>query len=68
MFDWDSLPGLDTEMRLARICRWVLDAHQHGEAFGLRLPGSSIEPNIGTAHRQRCLTALALFEPGGTHA
>lgn len=67
VFDWDSLPGLDTEARLARLCRWVLDAHEHGEAFGLRLPGSAIEANIGTAHRQRCLTALALFEPGGTH-
>jgi uncharacterized protein (DUF58 family) len=68
VFDWDSLPGLETEARLARLCRWVLDAHEHGEAFGLRLPGTSIEPNIGTAHRQRCLTALALFEPGDRHA
>jgi uncharacterized protein (DUF58 family) len=68
VFDWDSLPGLDTDARLGRLCRWVLDAHEHGEAFGLRLPGTVIEPNIGTAHRQRCLTALALFEPGGPHA
>ena len=67
VFDWDALPGLDTEPRLAQLCRWVLDAHEHGEAFGLRLPGVLIEPNIGTAHRQRCLTALAVFEPGGAH-
>jgi len=60
IFDWDSLPGLDAEARLSQICRWVIDAHEHGEAFGLRLPGLAIEPNIGMAHREHCLTALAL--------
>jgi uncharacterized protein (DUF58 family) len=64
VFDWDSLPGLDAETRLAQLCRWALDAHEHGEAFGLRLPGTAIEPNIGTAQLERCLDALALFEPG----
>ena len=64
VFDWDSLASLGTEARLAQLCRWVVDAHEHGEAFGLRLPGASIEPNVGTAHRERCLNALALFEDG----
>jgi uncharacterized protein (DUF58 family) len=62
VFDWDSLPSLGAETRLAQLCRWVLDAHEHGEAFGLRLPGVMIEPNLGTAHREHCLNALALFE------
>jgi uncharacterized protein (DUF58 family) len=65
VFDWDSLAGLDVEERLARLCRWVVDAHEHGEAFGLRLPGTVIEANIGTAHYERCLTTLALFDHGG---
>jgi uncharacterized protein (DUF58 family) len=65
IFDWDSLSGLDVEARLSQLCRWVLDAHEQGEAFGLRLPGLAIEANIGTAHCQRCLNALALFEQGG---
>jgi uncharacterized protein (DUF58 family) len=64
VFDWDSLAGLDTESRLSQLCRWVIDAYERGEAFGLRLPGLVIEANIGTAHYERCLTALALFEPG----
>lgn len=64
VFDWDSLAGLGVEERLAQLCRWVLDAHEHGEAFGLRLPGTVIEANIGTAHYERCLTTLALFEHG----
>jgi uncharacterized protein (DUF58 family) len=62
VFDWDSLPALGSEARLAQLCRWVLDAHEQGEAFGLRLPGVTLEPNVGTAHRERCLDALALFE------
>jgi uncharacterized protein (DUF58 family) len=64
VFDWDGLPGLGTEERLAQLCRWVLDAHESGEAFGLRLPGLAIEPNVGAAQRERCLNALALFDDG----
>jgi uncharacterized protein (DUF58 family) len=64
VFDWDSLPALGTEARLAQLCRWVLDAHDRGEAFGLRLPAAALEPNVGTAHRERCLNALALFDDG----
>jgi len=66
-FDWDSLPGVPPEVRLSRLCRWILDAHERGEAYGLRLPGELIEPNLGPAHRQRCLSALALFEPAVEH-
>lgn len=61
-FDWDSLPGMDTEARLSQLCRWIEDAYVEGRAFGLKLPGTDIPPNVGSAHRQRCLTALALFE------
>ena len=63
VFDWDSLAGLGSEDRLAQLCRWVLDAHDRGEAFGLRLPGTTIEVNLGVTHRERCLNALALFQP-----
>ena len=65
VFDWDSLPKLGTEARLAQLCRWVVDAHERGEAFGLRLPGIEIETNLGMAHRERCLNALALFDLAG---
>lgn len=64
VFDWDSLPSLGTEARLSQLCRWVLDAHSRGEAYGLRLPGLAIEPKMGPTHRDRCLNALALFEDG----
>ena len=60
-FDWDTLPGLDVEQRLSQLCRWIVDAQSHGHAYGLRLPTEQIEPNLGTRHRHRCLSALAFF-------
>ena len=62
MFDWDALAGLDTELRLSRLCRWVLDSHQQGIAYGLKLPGFNAAPALREAHRSRCLQALALFQ------
>lgn len=59
--DWDSLAGLDTEARLARLCRWVVDAEAAGRRYGLRLPGLEIPPGSGRPHRHRCLEALALY-------
>jgi len=60
--DWDALAGLDTEARLSRLTRWVLDAEASGAHWALRLPGRSIELDAGPSHRQRCLEALALLE------
>ncbi len=63
-FDLDSLAPLDVESRLRQICRWVLDAHGEGHAFGVRLTSDVIAPNLGVLHRERCLKALAMFEDG----
>ena len=61
--DWQLLPAsLDTEARLSRLARWVLDAHAAGLSCGLRLPGVIVPPAPGDAQRDRCLEALALFE------
>jgi hypothetical protein len=65
--DWEALNGLGTEARLSQLCRWVEDAYAAGRAFGLRLPGLDIPPNVGPGHRQRCLTALALFDEQAAH-
>jgi uncharacterized protein (DUF58 family) len=39
----------------------VLNAYQNDVSYGLRLPGSSIQPGNGREHSIRCLKALALF-------
>lgn len=59
--DWDALAGMDPEARLSRLCRWVVEAHAEGHAYGLRLPATEIPPAMGRRHRHRCLTALADF-------
>jgi uncharacterized protein (DUF58 family) len=59
--DWDTLEGMDTETRLSRLCRGVLDACEQQQEFGLRIPGTEIEPSRGQDHRHACLKALALF-------
>lgn len=59
--DWNALPALGTETRLAVLCRWVIECHAGGLHYGLRLPGVEIAPSGGDAHRDRCLQVLALF-------
>lgn len=60
---WSELPAqLDPESRLSRLTRWVLDADAIDCAYGLRLPGVTIEPATGIEHRTRCLEALALYD------
>lgn len=58
---WDAVPIADVEARLSQLARWILDAEGEGRAYGLRLPGTSISPGHGQAHRFECLKALALF-------
>lgn len=63
--DFDALQGLDVEQRLSQLTRWVLDAHGDNESFALSLPGVRIPYGQGAGHRDRCLEALALFQPAG---
>lgn len=59
--DWQQTPGFDVESRLSRLCRWVLEAEKTGSTYGLRLPGTDINPSTGQAHMHSCLERLALF-------
>ena len=61
MLDFDALPSsLGLEHRLSRLTRWVLDADASRMRYGLRLPDALIDMGSGAAHRDRCLTALAV--------
>lgn len=59
--DWQALSDADTETRLARLTALLLEAERTQQTYGLRLPGKEIAPALGTAQRERCLKALALF-------
>jgi len=64
--DWRDSPAATAgvEARLSLLCRWVLDAEQSGQPYGLDIPGTRITPSRGASHRGRCLEALALFSGG----
>lgn len=60
--DWDACAPHDAETRLSLLTRALLDADAAALAYGLRLPGSIIQPAGGEAHRRRCLETLALYD------
>ena len=61
MLDYSELPDvLGIEGRLSRLTRWVLDADASHMRYGLKLPDAMIFIGSGPAHREHCLTALAV--------
>ena len=66
VLDLASTPGADLEARLERLARWVVDAEERGDRYGVRLEASEVPPGAGLAHRNRCLAQLATFRlPAG---
>lgn len=61
MLDLAAAPGRDLEARLATLARWVVDAEERGDRYGVRLPDGELGPGAGLSHRNRCLARLATF-------
>lgn len=59
--DWRDLGALPVEARVSRLARWVDEAERRNLRYRLRIPGQSIGPGQGPAHRHACLRALALL-------
>lgn len=64
MLDWEMFPGIESEERLSRLCYWVLNLAQQDIDYGLRLPGIEFGLGRGDAHRNKLLSALALWQGG----
>jgi len=58
--EWDSLDFNGVEVRLSHLCAKVLQYHQDHQVYGLKIPGKTIQPSSGEAHKTICLTALAM--------
>lgn len=68
MLDYGSLPvGMDAESRLSRLTAWVVDAEARGLPYALQLGRTAYAADLGPAHMQACLAALALYD-GAAHA
>lgn len=62
LLDWKVLKHGDPERKLSWLCDMVLKADWHNLAYGLSLPGRTIQPGRGNAHKHKCLKSLAGYE------
>ena len=62
--DFEDARAASLEGRLSVLAHWVMQAEQFGQSYGLRIPGTHLDPARGEGHKHRCLEALALFEAG----
>ncbi len=61
VFAFADVAHLPLETALGQLASWCVNAHAHGERFGLDLGQEVLAPEDGLAHRDRCLGALARF-------
>ena len=61
LYSFDAVPGPGIEERLGQLAWLVRTALRRGRSVGLELPGRTIAPGSGAAHRRKLLAALALF-------
>ena len=59
--DWEATKSLALEERISLLTKWVVDAHAAQQAFGLKLPNLTLQPNHSPAHYHQALSALALL-------
>ena len=62
--DYDEVRGGHLEYRLSVLCYWILKLEVDGHQYGLRLGGQTFELGSGTPHRDKLLSALAVFDLG----
>ena len=59
--DWNMINEGSLEDKLSLMTALVLAAENEEQKYGLRLPGTLIEQDYGSAHKHACLQALAVF-------
>ena len=58
---WQDYEQFGVELGLSYMCQSLLEGFAKGEAVGIELPKVVLMPSSGSAHRQKCLEALASF-------
>lgn len=64
-FDFSQLNLKDLERRLSRLTAWVVEAEHQALRYRLKLPQFDSGIGRGERHYHDCLSALAVFVPGG---
>ena len=66
--DFSTLPPqLDLELRLSRMCSWILEAERQQLDYAFKLRHIDLSASQGEVHRAACLEALATFELDNAH-
>ena len=60
--DWEMIKQGSLEDKLSFMAALVLSAESEEQKYGLRLPGTTIEQDYGSAHKHNCLQTLAVFQ------
>ena len=60
--DWSDVSANSLEGKLSQMTALVLQAHQQGRKYGLRLPGIEIAQNDSKEHKAECLQQLAIYQ------
>lgn len=61
LLEWRDLSGVEHELRIQRLARWIVEAEKEGLRSTLALPAVRIGPARGAAHVHACLHALAVM-------
>lgn len=59
--DWSDMSAASIEGKLSQMTALVLQAHQQGLKYGLRLPGIRIDQGSGPAQHSDCLQRIATY-------
>ncbi|HET6586911.1 MAG TPA: DUF58 domain-containing protein [Oleiagrimonas sp.] len=58
---WNDTASLNHESRIARLARWIDEAHAANARWTLQLPDRTLGPDASIEHYHQCLRALALL-------
>jgi uncharacterized protein (DUF58 family) len=58
---WSETTPENIERKLSQLTQWALLADKNNLRYGLILPDSLVQPNIGKQHLSACLKQLALY-------
>ncbi len=60
--DWDNIQASSIEEKISKITSLILKADASNQQYGLKTPFVHINKNIGKAHKEQCLKALATYQ------
>ncbi len=61
--NYEVTPQADVEAKISQLAAWVMEAKERGITHALKLPGTLVLPGHGARHFEKCMEALAGWNP-----